>query len=890
MKIRSQKLDKKNKLPVSWQRSLGFRLMMIMISLSLFIGIVMMVFLTIIYQDRIDSEYTSKAVLLSKIAASMVDGEAVDRYLSTLEKDEAYHRILEHLKVQHRESGVTYIYISRITGRIETIVFDTEETDVEVDLGFVITLEGEQFDDLIEVFAREERVEPFIVDTEWGRLFTAVEPIYRKDGSTAAYANVAIAIDQILGERVFVFTLLGVIILLTSLAFAATGSYAVRKLVISPVRNLVNGVSSYSPGAALPVFFNQSKQKPHSHLSNEIEVLERSITEMAARTEDMFTEVKQLEAAKLANRAKSEFLANMSHEIRTPLNAIVGISQMQLQKPELPDEYAKALGIIYDSSNNLLAIINDILDMSKIETGKMELVSEDYSLPSLINDAVTLNIMRIGSKPIELYLDVDENLPSKMNGDELRLKEILNNLLSNAIKYTEEGSVRLLVNHFLQDSNLMLCFVVEDTGLGIKPEDKQKLFSEFSRFNTSTSRYIEGTGLGMSITKNLVEMMGGTIEVESEYGKGTKFTVTVRQEAVDCEVIGRELSERIRNFKFSVDKRFQNMQITHYPMPYGKVLIVDDVRSNLFVAEGLMLPYELQIETVSSGYDALDRINEGGSYDIIFMDHMMPQMDGIETTRKLRETGYEGTIVALTANALVGNDVMFKENGFDDFISKPVDIRYLNAVLNKFIRDKYPEEAAKYKLMVKDTTPSIESKANQKLIKLFCSDAEEAVVTLRQTIANGDIKLFTTTAHAMKSALANVGEYEISETASALSEAGRRCDLKYITSNYETFVESLEVLIRNFSSRNIGSSDIGSARLPENSDAEINEDRAYLTEQLLIIKKACEDYNDTAVYSALDRLKEKQWKMETAAALEEIHDMLFLDSNFEGVAERIRKL
>ena len=599
------------------------------------------------------------------------------------------------------------------------------------------------------------------------------------------------------------------------------------------------------------------------------------------RTRELYK--KAVETANEASKAKSSFLAKMSHEIRTPMNAIVGISQMQLQKPNLPKDYSNALETIHDSGISLLAIINDILDMSKIETGNLLLDPAEYSLPSLINDAVTLNVMRIGSKPIEILIDIDENLPSKMNGDEMRLKEILNNLLSNAIKYTEEGSIKLSVRHFMQGSDLMLRFVVEDTGCGIKPEDRQKLFLEFTRFNTSISRYIEGTGLGLSITKNLVDMMGGTIEVESEYGKGSKFTATVRQEAVECEAIGRELSERIRNFTFSVDKRYHNMQITHYPMPYGKVLIVDDVKSNLFVAEGLMLPYELKIETVSSGYDTLDKINAGNTYDVIFMDHMMPQMDGIETTRKLRETGYEGTIVALTANALVGNDVMFKENGFDDFISKPVDIRYLNAVLNKFVRDKYPEEAAKYKLTVKDAKQNRESKTKRKLFKLFLSDAEEAVTTLRKTMADGDIKLFTTTAHAMKSALANIGEDGISEMASALSEAGKRGDLEYIGANHEAFIKSLEALVTLV--RNLGL-----VELPEDSDTNVNEDTVYLTEQLHVIKKACEDYNDAEVYAALDRLKEKQWKKETAAALEELHDMLFLDSNFEGVADRVQKM
>jgi len=242
--------------------------------------------------------------------------------------------------------------------------------------------------------------------------------------------------------------------------------------------------------------------------------------------------------AEAATRSKSEFLAAMSHEIRTPMNAIIGIAQIQMQKEDLPDEYASALEKIYTSGSNLLSIINDILDMSKIETGKMELNPAEYDMPSLINDAVQINIVRVGSKLIEFKLDVNENLPSRLYGDELRLKQILNNLLSNAIKYTENGSVKLSVNHCADGEDVILRFVVEDTGQGMKSEDRQRLFSEYLRFNTDANRATEGTGLGLNITRKLVEMMSGTIGVESEYGKGSVFTVTVNAK--------RRLAGRIR--------------------------------------------------------------------------------------------------------------------------------------------------------------------------------------------------------------------------------------------------------------------------------------------------------------------------------------------------------
>jgi signal transduction histidine kinase/diacylglycerol kinase family enzyme/FixJ family two-component response regulator len=426
----------------------------------------------------------------------------------------------------------------------------------------------------------------------------------------------------------------------------------------------------------------------HAMLRNDLTLSLRSTaTELMSAFED----------AQDANRAKSEFLAAMSHEIRTPMNAIIGITQIQLQNENLPDEYTAALEKIFSSGNSLLGIINDILDMSKIETGKMELNLAEYDVPSLINDAVQLNIVRIGSKPIEFMLDLDENLPFKLYGDELRLKQILNNLLSNAIKYTKKGIVKLSVNYSSEGEDIMLCFVVEDTGQGLKNEDKERLFSEYMRFNAEANRTTEGTGLGLNITKKLEDMMDGTIGVESEYGKGSVFTVTVKQKAVECGAIGAEVAQKLRNFTFTGDRQTAKLQIKREPMPYGNVLVVDDVETNLYVAEGLLSPYKLKIETTDSGFAAIEKIQSGKTYDIIFMDHMMPKMDGIETTEKLRRLGYNGTIVALTANALTGNDELFSQHGFDGFIPKPIDIHRLNTVLNKFIRDKHYKKAEEHK-------------------------------------------------------------------------------------------------------------------------------------------------------------------------------------------------
>jgi len=397
-----------------------------------------------------------------------------------------------------------------------------------------------------------------------------------------------------------------------------------------------------------------------------------------------------------ANHSKSNFLATMSHEIRTPLNAILGIAQLEMQNETIPDRYMAAFEKIHSSGINLLGIINDILDLTKIETGKMELSPIEYDVPSLINDAVQLNIVRIGSKPIEFKLSVDQNLPSRLYGDEIRIKQILNNLLSNAIKYTEKGQIQLSVKHIIINENIMLVLSVSDTGQGMKEEDRRNVFDEYARFNTEANRSIEGTGLGLNIIKRIVEMMEGDIGVESELGKGSTFTVTIKQQSADNSPIGEELARKLNNFTFT-SKKQNRQENARELMPYGSVLVVDDVEINLYVACEILLSYKLEVETADSGIAVIEKIENGKKYDVIFMDHMMPKMDGIETTKRLRERGYKGFIIALTANALVGNDQMFENNGFNGFIAKPIDLKQINAMLNKFVRDMHPEEAKKYK-------------------------------------------------------------------------------------------------------------------------------------------------------------------------------------------------
>jgi len=395
------------------------------------------------------------------------------------------------------------------------------------------------------------------------------------------------------------------------------------------------------------------------------------------------------EAAESSNRSKGYFLAQMSHEIRTPMNAILGISEIQLSNKELPAEMEEGYRRIHESGSLLLNIINDILDFSKIDAGRLEIVYNKYDVPSLINDAAQLNHLRFKGKQLDFIVNLDENTPYTLIGDELRIKQILNNLLSNAFKYTEEGKVEFSVRaENADDETVTIVFNIRDTGQGMTESQVSRIFDEYSRFNLETNRSISGTGLGMNITKHLIDLMNGSISVQSEPGKGTEFIVCLPQVRFDNAVCGYETAKNLHEFKYRSAALHKKTQIVHKQIPQSKVLIVDDVSSNIYVAKGMLSPYGLMIDTASSGFEAIKKIEDGNVYDIIFMDHMMPKMDGIETVKIIRSTGYNNPIIALTANALIGQEKIFLENGFDDFISKPIDSHRMDNILNEYIQKR----------------------------------------------------------------------------------------------------------------------------------------------------------------------------------------------------------
>ena len=391
--------------------------------------------------------------------------------------------------------------------------------------------------------------------------------------------------------------------------------------------------------------------------------------------------------AESANLAKSRFLATMSHEIRTPINAVLGMNEMILRESSenVIRNYAQNIA---EAGKSLLALVNDILDFSKIEAGKMDIVCTDYQMKSLLSDLIVMIKARMSNKELKLNLDIDEGIPSKYYGDEVRIKQVVTNLLTNAVKYTQEGEITFKVSKVaIENGEVLLRFSVKDTGMGIKEADLKKLAgdSSFTRVDEEKNRNIEGTGLGLAITKQLLKLMGSTLEITSEYGKGSEFFFIIRQRIVDEAPMGPVAQKKI-------EAKSRNMNT--FTAEGAKILAVDDTRTNLIVIKGLLKPYKMDVKTCISGEECL-LMCEKEKYDLIFMDHMMPVMDGIETFKQLQDKHLlkdETKVVVLTANAISGAEKEYKDNGFDAYISKPIDVLELDDCLRRLLPSEYVVE------------------------------------------------------------------------------------------------------------------------------------------------------------------------------------------------------
>jgi PAS domain S-box-containing protein len=425
-------------------------------------------------------------------------------------------------------------------------------------------------------------------------------------------------------------------------------------------------------------------------------IQEGEVTGLVGMARDITQRKAMEEEIKRVSEAKSRFISNMNHEIRSPLNVIVGLTDLMLEENDISAKAREAFLKINTASNTLMELINNALDMSKVEAGKLELLPVPYDVASILNDIITLNMVRVGDKPIVFKLDIPAELPRTLLGDDLRVKQILNNLLSNAFKYTKEGAVTLGAESRREGDSVWVSFSIRDTGIGIRREDLPKLFTEYNQMDTRANREIEGTGLGLNITKKFVEMMDGEIAVESEYGQGTTFRVHIRQGFVNAQPIGAETAESLCNFHYADKKRGAYGKLARADLSHVRVLVVDDSPANLDVAAGMLRKYKMRVDCVTRGRVAVDLIAAGSPvYDAIFMDHMMPVMDGLEATALIRALGTSYAeripIIALTANAVAGIERMFLDNGFSAYLPKPFNAPNLDSIVQRWVRDKSEE-------------------------------------------------------------------------------------------------------------------------------------------------------------------------------------------------------
>jgi len=703
------------------------------------------------------------------------------------------------------------------------------------------------------------------------------------------------------------------------------------------------------------------------------------------------------------NLGKSAFLARMSHEIRTPMNSILGMAEL-IQRKAVSAEMQEYIEIINQSGNNLLAIINDILDFSKIESGRLQIQNRDYELASVISDMVNIMRPKVAEKTLDFLVNIESSIPARLYGDDTRLRQVLTNLLSNAVKYTHDGHVALNVSMaYNGEDSIKLMLSVSDTGVGIKPEDKEKLFNEFSRVDSVANMGIEGTGLGLVITRALCRAMGGDTTVTSEYGKGSVFNAVVIQKfgrrepiahvsnpenkkvlfydwrpfntksicdsfenlrvgyklssdyqefvkdlangdfnyafisskyAMDCIDIPAtrdkplELSIMVEPGEIAVFREVSSILLPVYSItlanvlnndsgerfyhdkklsiqftaPSANILIVDDISTNLRVAKELMAPYNMNIQTCLNGPEAI-RLVSNNKFDIVFMDHMMPGMDGIEAASIIRsldsaDNYYQKLpIIALTANAVSGARELFLEKGIDDFLAKPIDIQKLDEILRKWLHaDKQckmeqPNSSDEVKQETGNTIriPGIDVVSGLRncggdlhiyldILLDFCKDAEDRLVKISDALSKENIDLYTTLVHALKGAARSIGAIETGEKALWLEESAAKRHLQEINSKTNDLKENVNTLISHIRS------EIEKFETREGRDYEEIPDI-----RLEILKTALEEMDVEAVNRILITFAALSLDSETRAKIAEVEELIIM-FEYEKAIEKINEL
>ncbi len=609
---------------------------------------------------------------------------------------------------------------------------------------------------------------------------------------------------------------LGLIVISVALPLGMFFNGMIVRRVVMPIKDLSSLMNDYFSGDEnkRSAMIEKLRSMKVSGKDNEIAQLNSAMQRMIDDMTNYIDTVKhekelesELHIAQARNEAKSQFLSNMSHEIRTPINAILGMNEMILRESEESStlEYAEN---IRNAGNTLLGLVNDILDFSKIEAGKMNIIPVDYDLASLLNDLVTMIQTRAEAKGLELAVKVDSGIPDHLHGDEIRIKQAVTNILTNAVKYTEHGTVTISVTYEKYgpengEDQIGLRFSVADTGIGIKQEDISKLFSAFERIEEERNRTIEGTGLGMNITQRLLAMMGSRLEVESEYGKGSIFSFTVKQKVVSPEPIGN-YEETYRN-TISGRKHYKEK----FTAPDANILVTDDTRMNLTVFVSLLKKTMIHIDTAESGNECI-ALAAKKKYDVIFLDHRMPEKDGIETLQELlaaKDSPNSGTpVICLTANAVSGAKEMYLSAGFNDYLTKPIDPEKLESALIKYL----PAEKVIKAAQTDEDTPEADlpgwlrnieaidinegvsrcggNENYLETLKVYAEDAEDGASLIESLWNERNIPDLTVKVHALKSTSRVVGAMKLGALAEMLEKAGNDGDTDTIAENIDALI------------------------------------------------------------------------------------------------------